>query len=242
MSKTLAIANRDFKGFFGTPLGWFAACILFLVSGIVFYIIVNMLLMRGQSIDPAGDIFGQILSFLNYLNIFIVPAFTMRAMSEELNIGTYRLLASSPVSTWSIVFGKFFGILFYFGILGLLLLIYPLFTIIFTTPDIKVMIAGWLGLTLNSAAIISIGLFMGSITKNPVLSYLGSAFFILLFIFSAFINGMPGWYKNNVNLLTLSNDFTHGIIKTGSIATYLAIVIVFLMLTRFVLKCKKWRV
>ncbi len=38
MSVTLTIANRDFRGFFGTPLGWIAACILFLVSGIVFFI------------------------------------------------------------------------------------------------------------------------------------------------------------------------------------------------------------
>src|SRR6187402_1432773 len=133
MSATLAIANRDFKSFFGTPLGWIAACILFLVSGIVFFIIVNLLLMRGQAMDPAADIFGQILSFLNYLNIFIVPAFTMRAMSEEFSNGTYRLLAAAPISSWNIVLGKFFGILFYFGVLGLLLLIYPLFTIIFTT-------------------------------------------------------------------------------------------------------------
>lgn len=242
MSATFAIANRDFKSFFGTPLGWIAACILFLVSGIVFYIIVNLLLVRGQSIDPAGDIFGQILAFLNYLNIFIVPAFTMRVMSEELNLGTYRLLQSSPISTWDIVLGKFLGILFYFGVIGILLLIYPLFTIIFTTPDIKVMLAGWLGLMLNSAAIISIGLFIGSITKNPVLSYLGSAFFILIFIFSGFITGMPDWYKKNVNLLTLSSDFTHGVVKTGSIATYFAIIIVFLILSHFVLKSKKWRI
>lgn len=52
MSATFAIANRDFKSFFGTPMGWIAACILFLISGIVFYIIVHLLLMRGQSIDP----------------------------------------------------------------------------------------------------------------------------------------------------------------------------------------------
>lgn len=176
------------------------------------------------------------------MNIFIVPAFTMRAISEELNHGTYRLLASAPISTWSIVLGKFFGIFFYFSVIGLLLLIYPLYTIIFTTPDIKVMFVGWVGLMLNSAAIISIGLFIGSLTKSPILSYLGSAFFILLFVFSAFITGMPNWYKNNINLLALSNDFTHGMIKTASVANYLAIIIVFLALARFVLKCRKWKI
>jgi ABC-2 type transport system permease protein len=242
MSVTLAIANRDFKGFFGTPLGWIAACILFLVSGIVFFIVVQILLMRGQSIDPVSDILGQILGFLNYINIFVIPAFTMRAMSEELATGNYRLLSAAPISSWEIIFGKFFGILFYFGVLGILLLIYPLFSIIFTQPDLKVLLSGWLGLILNTATIISIGIFISSLTKNPVLSYLGSAFFIILFIFSGFIPKMPDWYKHNVNLLDLSAEFTKGIIKTSSISTFLAIILIFLFLSRFVVESRKWRV
>lgn len=242
MSVTLAIANRDFKGFFGTPLGWIAACILFLVSGIVFFIIVQILLMRRQSVDAVSDILGQILSFLNYINIFVIPAFTMRAMSEELATGSYRLLASAPISSWNIVFGKFFGVMFYFAILGILLLIYPLYSVIFTQPDLKVLASGWLGLMLNTATIVSIGIFVSSLTKNPVLSYLGSTFFIILVIFSGFINGMPEWYKHNVNLLDLSAEFTKGIVKTGSVSTFIAIILIFLFLSRFVVESRKWRV
>ena len=242
MSVTLTIANRDFKGFFESPLGWIAACILFLVSGIVFFIVVQILLSRGQSVDPISDILGQILGFVNYINIFVVPAFTMRAMSEDLSSGTYRLLASAPISSWSIVFGKFFGVMFYFAVLGVLLLIYPLFSVIFTQPDIKVLAVGWIGLILNTATIVSIGLFISSLTRNPVLSYLGSAFFIIIFIFSGFIPGMPEWYKHNVNLLDLSSEFTKGIVKTGSISTFVAIILIFLFLSRFVVESRKWRI
>jgi ABC-2 type transport system permease protein len=242
MSVTLTIANRDFKGFFGTPLGWIAACIFFLVSGIIFFIMVQMLLMRGQSVDPVGEILGKIIGFLNYINIFIIPAFTMRVMSEEYSTGTYRLLSSAPISSWSVVFGKFLGVLFYFGVLGLMLLIYPLFTVIFTQPDLKVFFSGWFGFILNTAAITSIGIFIGSLTKSPVLSYLGSAFFIILFIFSGFISGMPEEYRHNVNILELSKDFTAGVIKTGSVSTFLTIIFVFLFLSRFVVESRKWRV
>ncbi|KAB8036922.1 hypothetical protein GCL60_13855 [Silvanigrella paludirubra] len=241
MSAALYIAERDFKGFFGTPLGWIAACIIFLISGVVFFIIVNLLLVRGQSIDPVADIFGQVLGFLNYINIFIIPAFTMRAISEDLGNGTYRLHSAAPISTWEIVAGKFLGIMFYFATIITLMLIYPLYTFIFTQPDLKVLITGWLGLILNSAAIISIGLFISSLTKNPVLSYLGSTFFILIFILSGFITGIPDWYRKSVNLLELSSDFTRGLIKTGSLATYFAIILVFLLLCRFVMESKKWR-
>lgn len=241
MSATFSIAQRDFKGFFGTPLGWIAACIIFLISGVVFFIVVKILLMRGQSIDPVSDIFGQILGFLNYINIFIIPAFTMRTMSEDLANGTYRLQSSAPISTWEIVAGKFLGIMFYFAVISALMLIYPLFTFIFTDPDLKVLATGWIGLILNIATIVSIGLFISSFTRNPVLSYLGSAFFIILFIFSGYMPGVPDWYRKSVNLLDLSADFSRGILKTGSLATYLAIILVFLFLCRFVMESKKWR-
>ncbi|MBX9704297.1 MAG: ABC transporter permease [Silvanigrellaceae bacterium] len=242
MKATFAIAKRDFKSFFSTPLGWIASCIIFLISGIVFFIIVKMLLLRGQSVDPVADIMGQIIGFLNYINIFIVPAFTMRSITEEFANGSYRLQSSAPISDWEIVLGKFFGIMFYFGTLGLLMLIYPLYTVIFSDPDLKVMLGGWLGFTLNIAAIVSIGIFVGSLTKNPIISYLGTAFSIILFIFSGYFNGVPAWYKESVNILELGNDFAKGEIKTGSLAIYFAIIFIFLSLSKFVFESKKWKV
>ena len=215
MRASLAIAQRDFKGFFGTPVGWIAACILFLVAGLLFYIVTAGLLARGQAVDPVSEIFGSLMGFLNYINIFVVPIFTMRVMSEELSQGTYRLQASAPISTWDIVLGKFFGIMFYFGVICLLLLIYPLYVTLFAAPDYRVMASGWLGLVLNISAVVAIGLFIGSLTKNAVISYLGSVFFIILFLFSAYITGAPEWYQRSVNLLELGNDLARGVLKTS---------------------------
>lgn len=241
MSVTLSIANRDLKGFFGTPLGWIAACIFFLVSGVVFFIVVQLLLARGQAMDPASDILGQIIGFLNYINIFVIPAFTMRVISEELANGTYRLQASAPISSWQIIFGKFLGIFFYFAIIGFLLLIYPLFAVIFTEIDLKVLASGWIGLMLNTSAIVSISLFVSSLTKNPVLSYLGSSFSIILFIFSSYLPAAPNWYKQSVNLLEIGSDLTRGVVKTDALAIYFAIIFTFLFLSRFVVESRKWR-
>ena len=242
MNATLAIAQRDFKGIFGTPVGWIAACIIFMVAGLLFYIVTFGLLTRGQAVDPVSEVLGSLTGFLNYINIFIVPIFTMRVMSEELSEGTYRLQASAPISTWEIVGGKFLGIMFYFGVIGLLMLIYPLYVSLFAQPDYKVMFSGWLGLILNISAIVSIGLFIGTLTKNAVISYLGSVFFVILFLFSAYVQGAPEWYQRSVNLLELGNDLARGIVKTSSIAIYLAISGLFLFLSRLVLESKRWRV
>jgi ABC-2 type transport system permease protein len=242
MKAAFAIAQRDFKGFFGTPVGWIAACIMFLVAGLLFYIVTFGLITRGQAVDPVSEILGSLTGFLNYINIFIVPIFTMRVMSEELAQGTYRLQTSAPISTWDIVAGKFMGIMLYFGVIGLLMLVYPLYVTLFAQPDYKVMLSGWFGLVLNIAAIVSIGLFIGSLTKNAVISYLGSVFFIILFLFSAYVQGAPEWYQRSVNILELGNDLVRGVVKTSSLAIYLGICGLFLFLSRLVLETKRWRV
>lgn len=242
MKAALTIAQRDFRGFLGTPVGWIAACILFLVSGLLFTIVTNQLLMRGEAVDPVADIMGSLIGFLNYINIFVIPIFTMRVMSEELAQGTFRLQAGAPITSSEIIGGKFLGIMFYFAVVCSLLLIYPLYVAVFAEPDFKVMGAGYLGLILNIAAIVSIGLFISSLTQNAVISYLGSVFFIILFLFSAYVKGAPEWYQRSVNLLDLGNELSRGIMKTSSVAIYLAIISIFLFLSRLVVETKRWRV
>jgi ABC-2 type transport system permease protein len=242
MSKVLTIAKRDFLGFLGTPAGWMAACLIFLVSGLLFSIVTRQLLINQQAVDPVADIMGSILGFLNYINIFVVPIFTMRVMSEELAQGTFRLQAGAPITSEQIVFGKFFGIMFYFGVIAALLLVYPLFAVVFAEPDYSVLAMGYLGFILNIAAIVAIGLFVGSLTDNGVISYLGSVFFIILFLFSAYVDGAPEWYKKSVNILELGNELSRGVLKTSSVAIYASIISIFLFLSRLVVETKRWRV
>lgn len=242
MRAAFTIAQRDFKSFFGTPVGWIAACVIFLGSGLVFYIVTGNILMQGQSVDPVNEILGALVGFSNYLNIFIVPIFTMRVMSEDLATGSYRLQAVAPVTSGDVVLGKFMGVMMYFAVIAALMLVYPAFVFIFSEPDFKVMGAGWLGYLLNVAAIVSIGLFIGSLTKNAVISYLGSMSLIIALLFSGFIQGMPEGLKKVVNLLELGNEFTKGTINTASVSVFLAFVAIFLFLSRMIVENRRWRV
>lgn len=241
MGATLTIAVRDFRGFFGTAAGWVAATFVFLAAGIVFFIVTQDLLNAGQATDPVSVILGNMFGFLNYIYIFVVPVFALKAITDDFATGSYRLQAVAPVSTWEVVFGKFFGIMFYFGVLALLMLIYPLFVALFASPDWTVMLVGWGGSVLHVAALVSITLFISSLTKNSVISYLGSALFILVVLLSSYFKVLPEWYTKSVNLLEMSQQFTKGIINTQTLAVYLVVCGIFLFLTRLVLESKKWR-
>ncbi|NBW83137.1 hypothetical protein EBR21_15415, partial [bacterium] len=74
------------------------------------------------------------------------------------------------------------------------------------------------------------------------ISYLGSVFFVILFLFSAYIKGAPEWYQRSVNILDLGNELSRGILKTSSVAIYVAIIAIFLFLSRLVVETKRWRV
>lgn len=241
MGSTLTIATRDFRGFFGTAAGWIAATFVFLAAGIVFFIVTQDLLGAGRGADPVSVILGNMFGFLNYIYIFVVPVFALRSVTDELASGSYRLQAVAPVSTWEIVFGKFFGIMFYFGILALLMLVYPAYVYLFAQPDMTVMLVGWVGTVLHVSALVSIALFVASLTRNSVISYLGSAMFILTVLLSSYFRVLPEWYTKSVNLLEMSQEFTKGIINTQTVVIYLVISGIFLFLTRLVLESKKWR-
>ncbi len=241
MKASLVIASRDFKGFFGTAMGWIAAFLIFLSAGIVFYIITSQLLLAKQGVDPVSDILQGIFSYLNYIYIFVVPVFTMRVMSDELSNGVFRIQAGAPISSWDIVLGKFLGIMFYFSVLALFMLSYPAFVFLFAEPDIKVMLTGWAGTVLHIGVLVSISLFVASLTKNSVIAYLGAALFILLMLFSTFFPMAPEWYRRSLNLLELGSDFGKGMIKTSTVAIYFAFYGVFLFLSRLVVESKRWR-
>lgn len=241
MKATLTIASRDFKGFFGTAMGWIAAFLIFLSSGVVFFIITSQLLMQRQGVDPVADILNGLFSFLNYIYIFVVPVFTMRVMSDELGSGVFRIQGAAPISSWEIVAGKFLGIMFYFAVVALLMLVYPLFVFFFSEPDIKVMATGWIGTVLHIGVLVAISLFVASMTRNSVISYLASAMLILLMLFSTFFSFAPDWYRRSLNLLELGSDFSKGMIKTSTLGIYLAFYGTFLFLSRLMVESKRWR-
>lgn len=241
MRAALTIANRDFKSFFETAVGWIAAFLIFLSAGIVFFIISRQLLANRSGVDPVSDIIQGLFSFLNYICIFVIPVFTMRTMSDELANGTFRIQAGAPISSWDIVIGKFFGVMAYFATLALLMLVFPAFVFFFAEPDLKVMATGWLGMVMHIGVLVAISMFVASLTKNSVISYLGAAIFILLILFSTFLPIAPDWYKKSLNLLEMGSDFAKGMIKTQTLAVYLSFYGIFLFLSRLVLESKRWR-
>jgi ABC-2 type transport system permease protein len=235
------IAKRDFKSFFSLPIVWLAAFVIFSISSIVFYILIQQLLTNPSSDDPIGFVFSTLFHIMEYFNIFIIPVFTMKVASEEIMKGTDSLLRTSPIHSFSIILGKFLGIVGYFCFLTLLLQIYTVYLMIFGHVDLKIALAGAFGYLLNVSLLTALSLFVNYLMKNPMSSYLGSVFLVFGVMFSGLIQGVPEWFKEVTNILTLGEDFYSGLIKTSSLALYAGYIIIFLYICRLMFEMRKWK-
>ena len=99
MSRSLAIAGRELRAYFLSPTGYVVAALFLLLLGIVFIV---RAFDQGQpaSLRPVFDIGAWVL-------LFICPAISMRAISEERRLGTFEALMTCPVSETEVILGKF---------------------------------------------------------------------------------------------------------------------------------------
>ena len=133
MKKILRISKTELKIMFFSPIAWLVLIVFAFQVGICFSDLYTNAL-RYQSIgypvhnatsEMIGGIRGLFVQMLNYLYLY-VPLITMGLMSREFNIGSIKLLYSSPVSNIQIILGKYLSVIIY-GLCLILILVLPAF-------------------------------------------------------------------------------------------------------------------
>lgn len=257
MKNTWAIAERELRAYFSSPIAYIVIAVFLMGSGYFFYILItyysflSMQYMRYQAYLPQFTIHDfitrQLMGLETFLLILLVPVVTMRLLAEEKKLGTYELLLTSPVRTGEIVAGKYLGSLILYGVILTLTLEFPLTLAIVGTPDLGPTATSYLGLFFIGAAFLSIGLFFSSITESQVIAAVLS-FGILFFFFFLVKLTSPSTsqtLKDTLSYLSLSaehfENFTKGMIDSRDIVFYLSFIIFMLFLTFRVLESERWR-
>jgi len=97
MNRFIHIFKKEFKSYFVSPIAYIVISVFLLVTGWFFF--------------ATFFLFNQadLRNFFGLLPItfsFVIPAITMRLFSEELNVGSYELLLTLPVTYTDIIIGK----------------------------------------------------------------------------------------------------------------------------------------
>lgn len=257
MRNVLTIAGRELRSYFTSPVAYVLIAVFLALSGYFFY---ALLLAFNQSVQIYGMmrnpellerfnlnemVIRPLLQNMSVLLIFIVPAITMRMFPEEKRAGTYELLLTSPVRVSEIVLGKFLG-----GLVLLLLMIglsgfFGFLLSAYGNPEAKMMLSGYVGLTLMATAFLAIGTLISSFTDNVVIAYVGTLFALLLLYTVGWlgdtISGPAGAVIKYASITDHFGEFLKGIVDTRDLVYFATLLVVSLFLTQRSVESVRWR-
>ncbi len=192
MKNILFLARKEFSSYFHTWTGVFVTLFFFLVSGLFFSLLLlgyakismnpGSMNMEEMGLNQTNYIFGSFYMNLSTLLIFIVPILTMRGFAEERRDQTLELLFTYPLSDFEIVMGKFLGQVWMFELLAVPLLGYGLVAQMAGADfDWRVVFLAFIGFWMLGLCYLSLGFFISSLTKSPVLSAVSTFGVFLVF-------------------------------------------------------------
>jgi ABC-2 type transport system permease protein len=236
MKATLAIAERELKTYFLSPVGYVVIAGFLALASYMFYL---PLAFAGES-SMRHWTYNIVI-----ILVIMVPALTMRLIAEERRTGTIEVLSTSPITDAQVVVGKFLGCLGFYTAMLALTFTYPIILTRLGKPEMGPIFASYLGLFLFGASFVAIGLLASALTKSQVVGFV-SAFVVLLFLFLVewMAQAGAGWITTVVRYIGIQQhleNFTKGIIDTKDVIYHLSVVALCLLLSVRAMQAWKWR-
>ena len=242
MRTMLAISQRELASLFYSPMGYSVLAGFLLLTGVI--VLVTDSLGTGKPASLRG-----VFDFAPYILTIIIPAITMRTLSDEYRNGTIESLMTAPISDTQMVVGKYLATVIFYAIMLACTLIYLVILMWGTypaTPDKMASLASYLGLFLLGVAFLAIGVFSSSLSKNQIVAWIICVVPLMLFVwFAAYITRVVEGRQRDAfqsfNILRLLDQFNRGLITTESVVFLLGTAALFLFLAVKVVESKRWR-
>lgn len=236
MSKVMAIAKKELFTYFSSPIAYIILFGTLSLFNIFFFMIVD----QNKEVSLV-----EIFQVMEFMFVLLIPIITMRMFAEEKSSGTMEFLMTAPLSNTAIVLGKYLGILAFVSLLLAMTLVYYGVIEYFGSPDRATILTGYLGICLEAALFIAVGLMASSWTSNQIIAAMVT--FVLLFLLYAADNFslyFSGSFKTIIAQLSTRNHLDHfarGIIAPVDIVYFFSGIVVCLSLTRLSIENRLWR-
>lgn len=169
-----AIFTKDFRQFFSGLSGYLSIGLFLVLMGLFLFIFPDTSLF-----DYGYATLDKFFELAPWVLLMLIPAITMRSLSDEFRTGTWELLRTRPLRLSDIVWGKFWAA-FAVGLLALLPTLLYVVTIrslsLNHTIDSGGIAGAYLGLLLLVGVFAAIGMLCSALTHNPIIAFLLGAF------------------------------------------------------------------
>ena len=250
-----AIFKKELRVYFSSPIAYAVLTIFALISRLV--LLQRLRLLRVASMQAAMNpmmardmsviegVLRPLFQNMSVIMLLMMPILTMRLFSEEKKSGTIELLLTFPVRDGEVLLGKYLAALAVFAAMLAITLAYPLIMAWVTPLELGPLATGYLGLLLQGAAFIAIGILISSLTENQIVAAVATFGTLLIFWVIAWASdsagGNLGRILSHVSLTEHFDSFSKGVIDTKDLIYYLDLTILALFLTLRSLDSKRWR-
>jgi ABC-2 type transport system permease protein len=252
MSNMLAIARKEVRSYFISPIGVVMIGFFALIYGFFYAVMMQAFERQAMQfglsqapVDLNDQMIRPLFSNVLVVLLFTLPLITMRTYAEEKRSGTMELLLTSPLTDLQIDFGKLVGAM---GLIAAMLAItLPHIGILFwyADPEWKPIATTYLGFFLMAGCFISIGLFVSSLTRNQIIAGMVTfAVFLLLWVIDWMGSFMGPTGQAILNYLSITQhfeDFARGVLDTKHLVYYASVIVFGVVLTMRSVQTERWR-
>ena len=240
MGKIGHITWKELRGYFTS---WMAYALLagwLLFTGLIWTVLLMSVVRSPQF--QVGAIFQNLVVVL----LFITPLLTMRLLAEERGSGTIEMLFTAPLSEWQVAIGKFLAAWIFVGVMLLLTLYVPIFTLRYGSVDTGPLWGSYVALLCMGAAFTAFGVFCSSLTASQVVAgFLTFGGLLLSWMLAWPAQAVPGSavaeFIAQWSIFSHFSPMLNGAVDTRDLIFFVSIVLLCLFATVRVLESRKWR-
>ncbi|HEY9595752.1 MAG TPA: ABC transporter permease [Spirochaetia bacterium] len=240
MHRVGAIARRELRGYFTTPVAYIVVIFFLVVTSAWFF--------YGQQFFAQGvaSLRGY-FSLWPILFILLLPAVTMRSWAEERRQGTAEILLTLPFRERELVLGKFTAALCLLLVTMALSFVVPLSVAPLGYFEPGQIATQYLGVLLLGCAGLAAGQLISALSSNQISAFLFGVVFMLFITMIGQIPSvvvLPGWIASILSWVSLDyhfDSFGKGVLDTRDALYFIVLAVGFLFVTVKVLLVRRFR-
>lgn len=232
-----AFFRKEITTFFTSPIGYLVIGLFLVTVGLFLWVFegpYNIPESGFASLSPFFELAPWVFTIL-------IPAITMRSLSDEEKAGTLELLLTKPITPWQLVLGKYLGTIALILIALIPTLIYVWAVYNLGNPvgnlDIGATIGSYVGLVFLAGTFAALGLFTSSLSSNQIVAFISAVglAFLLYYGFDGLAQynafGNLDSYIQEIGIKSHYNSISRGVVDTRDLIYFISLIVFFLFLT-----------
>lgn len=240
-----SLCKKEISQFFSNLTGYLAILLFLLLNGLFLFISSSFnILEYGYATMENFFILSP------FILLILIPAVTMRLLTDEWRTGTMETLLTRPISARSIIFGKYLASLIVILLALIPTLIYPICLELLAEDqhalDMGATSGAYIGLIFLCSSFAAISLCASSFTQNPVVAFLSGASFCLIAYAGPEMLSKISLFRGNIDYLLLQTgmqfhfrSISRGVIDSRDLIYFISLTALFLFITTKRLEARK---